>query len=57
MTAAEAWLKEQMELLALQASEMGLPVDLSYSMTFAEGGKYTLTIRPEHWRRLAGDSE
>jgi hypothetical protein len=57
VTAEEGWLKKQMELLARQASEMGLPIDLSYSMTFDEGGKYILTIRPEHWlqRKVPGE--
>jgi hypothetical protein len=50
-TAALAWLDQALEDVVRQASELGLPVDLSYTMTFAEGGKFLLTVRSEYWRR------
>ena len=53
MTAAEMWLKRELTSIKREASQLGLPVELRYQMTAAEGGVYTLTIKPEWWERLA----
>ena len=56
-TAAEDWLERQLRQIVFQAREFGLPVELSYQMTFEEGGRYVMLIRPEYWNEPAGKEQ